>query len=62
MLKTYLYNGMKLEYEEGQQPAGAVEFKRPAAKAVEPPKAKAEKPAATKAVKPANKSKAVKNK
>ncbi|MBR2703175.1 MAG: hypothetical protein IKE47_03340 [Oscillospiraceae bacterium] len=45
MLKTYLYNGMKLEYEEGQQPAGAVEFKRSAAKAVEPPKAKAEKPA-----------------
>lgn len=61
MLKTYLYNGMKLEYEEGQQPEGAVEFKRSAAKAVEPPKAKAEKPA-TKAVKPANKSKAVKNK
>ena len=61
MLKTYLYNGMKLEYEEGLQPAGAVEFKRPAAKAVEPHKAKAEKPA-TKAVKPANKSKAVKNK
>ena len=57
MLKTYLYNGMKLEYEEGQQPAGAVEFKRSAAKAVEPPKAKA-----VKAVKPANKSKAVKNK
>lgn len=55
MLKTYLYNGMKLEYEEGQQPAGAVEFKRSAEKAVEPPKAKAEKPA-VKAVKPANKS------
>lgn len=55
MLKTYLYNGMKLEYEEGQQPAGAVEFKRSAAKAVEAPKAKAEKPA-VKAVKPANKS------
>lgn len=55
MLKTYLYNGMKLEYEEGQQPEGAVEFKRSAAKAVEPPKAKVEKPA-VKAVKPANKS------
>lgn len=49
MLKEYIVNGKQYQYEEGEQPEGAVEVK----KAVEPPK---------KAVKPANKSRAVKTK
>lgn len=48
MLKEYIVNGKQYQYEEGEQPEGAVEVK-----AVEPPK---------KAVKPANKSRAVKTK
>lgn len=56
MLKYYIYNGREWQYEEGEQPAGAVELK-----AVEPSE-KTAKPA-NKAVKPANKSrKAVKAK
>ena len=50
MLKIYKYNGLTYQYEEGEQPEGAVEVK------AEPPKAE------TKAVKPANKAKAVKTK
>ena len=49
MLKQYIVNGYQYQYEEGKQPAGAVELN----KAVEPSE-KAEKPA-NKAVKPANK-------
>lgn len=49
MLKDYIVNGYQFQFEEGEQPEGAVEVK----KAVEPPK---------KAVKPANKSRAVKTK
>lgn len=49
MLKRYLINGKEWQYEEGEQPKGAVEVK-----AVEP---------SDKAVKPANKArKAVKSK
>lgn len=51
MLKKYLINGREYQYEEGEQPAGAVEL-RPK-KAVEPSN-KAVKPA-NKAVKPASK-------
>lgn len=50
MLKIYEYNGRTYQYEEGEQPEGAVEVK------AEPPKA------AAKAVKPANKSRTVKTK
>jgi hypothetical protein len=58
MLKQYIFNGHQYQYEEGEQPEGAVELKAKA-KAVEPP-AKAKEPA-NKAVKPANKTrKAVK--
>ena len=50
MLKNYMYNGKQWQFEEGSQPAGAVEVK----KAVKP---------SNKAVKPANKArKAVKAK
>jgi len=50
MLKHYIVNGKEYQYEEGEQPAGAVEVK----KTVEP---------SEKAVKPANKArKAVKAK
>lgn len=48
MLKEYIINGKTFQYEEGEQPEGAVEVK-----AVEPPK---------KAAKPANKARAVKTK
>ncbi|MBR2999596.1 MAG: hypothetical protein IKF39_01245 [Oscillospiraceae bacterium] len=49
MLKEYIVNGKQFQYEEGEQPAGAVELRK-----AEPPE---------KAVKPANKSrKAVKTK
>lgn len=53
MLKQYIINGKQWQFEEGEQPACAVELK-----AVKPPKkaeVKAEKPA-NKAVRPANKS------
>jgi hypothetical protein len=50
MLKHYIVNGKEYQYEEGEQPNGAVEIKR----MVEP---------SEKAVKPANKArKAVKEK
>lgn len=45
MLKYYIVNGKEWQFEEGEQPQGAVEVK-----AVEPPK---------KAVKPANKARKV---
>ena len=49
MLKNYEWKGLQWQYEEGEQPAGAVELRK-----AEPPE---------KAVKPANKSrKAVKTK
>lgn len=51
MLKRYIVNGMEFQYEEGEQPAGAVEVQPK--KAAEPQ---------NKAVKPANKAKAVKGK
>jgi hypothetical protein len=53
MLKRYIVNGMEFQYEEGEQPAGAVEVKPEKKKAAEPQ---------NKAVKPANKAKAVKGK
>ena len=40
MLKQYIINGKQYQYEEGEQPEGAVELKKPvksAVKAVEPP-------------------------
>lgn len=49
MLKRYIVNGLEYQYEEGEQPKGAVEI-QPEKKAAEP---------LNKAVKPANK-KAVK--
>ena len=49
---TYYVNGKEFQYEEGEQPAGAVEVK-PEKKSAEPQ---------NKAVKPANKAKAVKGK
>ena len=52
MLKRYIVNGMEFQYEEGEQPAGAVEVK-PEEKAAEP---------LNKAVKPANKKRTVKRK
>ena len=52
MLKIYEYNGAFFQFEEGEQPEGAVELK-PTKKAAEP---------LNKAVKPANKAKAVKKK
>lgn len=56
-MKQYIVNGFQYQYEEGEQPEGAVELK----KAVDPSD-KAEKPA-NKAVKPANKArKAVRTK
>ena len=45
MLKDYILNGLQFQFEEGQEPAGAIPVE-PKKKAVEPPK---------KAVKPANK-------
>ena len=44
MLKIYEYNGRTFQFEEGEQPAGAVEVGAKA-KAVEPPKKEAPKPA-----------------
>ena len=47
MLKQYIVNGKQYQYEEGEQPEGAVELNAPKKeKAVEP---------SNKAVKPANK-------
>jgi len=47
MLKQYIVNGKQYQYEEGEQPEGAVELNAPKEKkAVEP---------SNKAVKPANK-------
>ncbi len=54
MLKIYKYNGLTYQFEEGEQPAGAIEVKAVDNKAVEPPKKEAPKPA--------NKAKAVKTK
>ena len=54
MLKIYEYNGAFFQFEEGEQPEGAVELKgKPPEKVAKP---------ANKAVKPANKAKAVKTK
>ena len=55
MLKEYLYNGARFQFEEGEQPEGAVELKG------DPSEKAAAKPA-NKAVKPANKARAVKSK
>ncbi len=55
MLKRYIVNGKEYQYEEGEQPEGAVEL-RPEKKAAEPLN-KAVKPAANK-----SRSKAVKKK
>ncbi len=52
MLKIYEYNGAVFQFEEGEQPEGAVELK------AQPP----EKAAPAKAVKPANKGRTVKTK
>ena len=52
MLKSYLWRGVEWQFEESEQPEGAVELK-PTKKAAEPH---------NKAVKPANKAKAVKKK
>lgn len=49
MLKSYLWRGVEWQFEEGEQPAGAVELK-PTKKAAEP---------LNKAVKPADKSRKV---
>lgn len=54
MLKYYMIGGKCYQYEEGEQPAGAVELKKAATKAAEPEKKVA--PA------PANKSRRVKGK
>lgn len=53
MLKNYIINGKQYQYEEGEQPAGAVEVKAEPPRAAEPAK---------KAAKPANKARAVKTK
>ena len=61
MLKYYIIKGKQYQYEEGSQPAGAVEFKKvkPSEKAVTTKPAetleKAETPANKAAPKPANK-------
>ena len=59
MLKIYEYRGQKYQFEEGEQPAGAVEAKKkkvmPPEKVAEEPEAKAAAPK-TKARKPSNKS------
>ena len=46
MLKRYIVNGLEFQYEEGEQPEGAVELK---------PTKKAAEPLMNKVVKPANK-------
>lgn len=52
MLKRYIVNGLEFQYEEGEQPKGAVEV-RPEKKAAAPQ---------NKAVKPANKARKAANK
>lgn len=52
MLKSYLWRGVEWQFEEGEQPEGAVELK-PEKKAAEP---------LNKAVKPANKKRTVNRK
>lgn len=54
MLKIYEYNGLTFQFEEGQQPAGAVE-KKPAEAPENPAEVKNRKP-------PANKARTVKGK
>ena len=56
MLKIYEYRGQKYQFEEGEQPAGAVEAKK-----VAPPEKVAEEPA-EKAKAPANKARNPSNK
>lgn len=56
MLKQYIINGKGYQFEEGEQPAGAVELKK-----AEKVPAKAEEPA-NKAAAPANKARRVKSK
>ena len=59
MLKIYEINGRLFQFEEGKQPAGAVEAKKkkatPPEKVAEEPEAKAAAPK-TRARKPSNKS------
>ena len=57
MLKIYEYRGQKYQFEEGEQPAGAVEAKTvtPPEKVAEEHEAKAAAPK-TRARKPSNKS------
>ena len=57
MLKIYEYRGQKYQFEEGEQPAGAVEAKTvtPPEKVAEEPETKAAAPK-TQARKPSNKS------
>lgn len=57
MLKIYAYRGRTYQFEEGEQPAGAVEVVKETVK----PSEKAEEPE-NKSVKPANKRRAVKTK
>jgi len=46
MLKNYIWNGAQFQFEDGQQPDGAVEVKpQIKTKAVEPPNKEAPKPA-----------------
>lgn len=56
MLKIYEYRGQKYQFEEGEQPDGAVEVRKvaPPEKVAEMPEEKAKEPA-NKARKPANK-------
>ena len=63
MLKTYRYRGQKYQFEEGEQPDGAVEAKTvtPPEKVAEMPEEKAKAPA-NKAQKPSNKSRKAVNK
>ena len=56
MLKIYAWKGRKYQWEEGEQPAGAVEVAR------NQPEQNKEPETAKKAVRPANKSRTVKNK
>ena len=63
MLKIYDYRGQKYQFEEGEQPDGAVEAKTvtPPEKVAEMPEEKAKAPA-NKAQKPSNKSRKAVNK
>ena len=60
MLKIYEYRGQKYQFEDGEQPAGAVEVRKvaPPEKVAEMPEEKAKAPA-DKARKPANKARKV---